>query len=492
MSPAFPRSEKTPVHDPKSPTAERKSFGADVELVGEREFELTKEARTPTQATPETDKSSLSLSKFENVKERPTQESENAKSDITDTSVKDEEFMTSDKDARAPTQETPEAEKPSLTLSEFENVKEKPFQESENPEGSIADSPAVENEARKETPVQESEDQTGKKEELKDHPEGGIRHVFQEGDLKGFDIRDEPLQETEDPNNKGPKVEIEEQRDGREKKPFQETQRPSKPQGAETERAKQVKHGEGDLEVLSEGKPLQESASSNVETESWKEEALPTQETMAAGKGPFEETGEAQGPEAEKTRQVKEGEGDDERLSEGKIVQEGTKFDLETGSRKEQALSTQETMDAGKRPFQETGKAQGPDAEEARQIKEGEEIQEELTEGKPLQESVSSNVETESLKEEALPTQETMAAGKGPFEETGEAQGPEAEKTRKVLHEELTEGKLLQDGASSDVETESCKEEGLPTQETMAAGKGPFEETGVQVGLKRQPTDEQE
>ncbi|XP_078352980.1 uncharacterized protein LOC144637775 isoform X2 [Oculina patagonica] len=386
---SFPRSDKTPVHNPKSPTSPagfpsprmeggdmwsnvhgqatvRESLGADVQHVGERE--------------------------------------------------------------RGPTQVTPEAEK-SFDLSEIENMKERPIQESEDPKSSIADTPAVE-----ETPVQESEEQTGKKKELKDHPERGIRHVFQEGDLKGFNIKDEPLQETREPCDKEAKVEIEDQRDGRGQRPFQETQTPDKPQGAEAEEIKQVKHREEVHGAFSDGKPLQESASSNVETESWKEEALPTQETMAAGKGPFEETGKEQGPEAEETGQIK---------------------------------------------------------------REGEEVlHEELTQGKPLQESASSNEETESWKEEALPTQETMAAGKGPFEETGKTQGTEAEETGQItegekVHEEITEGEPFQESASSNVESESCKE-GLPTQETMAAGKGPFEETGDQVGLKRQPTDERE
>ena len=340
------------------PTQESENAKSDITdtTVNDQEFiTLDKDARTPRQETTEAEKRSLTLSEFENVKERPTQESENAKSDIADTSIKDQEYIALDKDARMPTKETTKAEKPSLTLSEFENVKEKPFQESENPLSSIADSPAVEGEFMKETPVQESEEQTGKKEELKDHPEGGIRHVFQEGDLKGFNIKDEPLQETEEPSDKEPKVEIEEQRDGRGEQPFQETHGPGKPQEAEAEETmKQVKHGEEDHEALSGWRPLQESASSNVETESWKEEALPTQETMAAGKGPFEETGEAQGPEAEKTRQVKEVEKFHKEFTEGKPLQQSTSSDVKTESCKEEALPTQETMTAGEGPFEET------------------------------------------------------------------------------------------------------------------------------------------
>ena len=40
--------------------------------------------------------------------------------------------------------------------------------------------------------------------------------------------------------------------------------------------------------------------------------------------------------------------------------------------------------------------------------------------------------------------------------------------------------------------SESYKEEASPIQETMAAGKGPFEETGLEVGVKIQHSDEKE
>ena len=53
-------------------------------------------------------------------------------------------------------------------------------------------------------------------------------------------------------------------------------------------------------------------------------------------------------------------------------------------------------------------------------------------------------------------------------------------------------GEPLQERVSSDVQNKSCEEEALPTQETMAAGKGPFEETELEVDVKGQPTDEQE
>ncbi|XP_078352981.1 NFX1-type zinc finger-containing protein 1-like isoform X1 [Oculina patagonica] len=544
---SFPMSGKTPVHNPKSPTSlagfppprieggdmdvttspsnvfgqatERESHGADVEHVGERQSEsmevvraptqvtpeaeksldwseienmkerpiqesenakssitgtpatdeefvtVDKEARTPTQQTTEAEKSSLSLSEFENVKEKPFQESEKPESNIADTPAIAEELMTPAKEARTPTQETTEAEKPSLSLSEFENVKEKPFQESEDPKNNIADMPAMEDEFMKETPVQESEEQT-EKQELKDYPERSVRHVYQEGDFK-------PLLTTEDPNKREEtKVETEDQRDGSGEQPFQL-------QGAEAVETKQVKHGEEDYEVISEGKPLQESASSNKETESWKEEALPTQET------PVQE-----GEEQTEKQELK----DYPERSVRHVYQEGDFKPLLTtedpNKREETKVETEDQRDgSGEQPFQ----LQGAEAVETKQVKHGEEDYEVISEGKPLQESASSNKETESWKEEALPTQETMAAGKGSFEETGKAQGPEAEETKQVeegeeLHEEITKGKTVQESASSDVKTESCKEEALPTQETMTTGEGPFEETWFEMGFKRQPT----
>ena len=158
-------------------------------------------------------------------------------------------------------------------------------------------------------------------------------------------------------------------------------------------------------------------------------------------------------------------------------------------------MPTQETMAAGKGPFEETGQAQGAETEERGLVKEGEEDDEELSERTPLQESANPNMEIECTKEEALPTQETMAAGKGPFEETGQTQGTETEETGHVKegeedHVEISEEKPLEESTNSNAETECTREETLPTQETMAAGKGPFEETGLEVGVKGQPTDE--
>ncbi|KAJ7323762.1 hypothetical protein OS493_030888 [Desmophyllum pertusum] len=172
------------------------------------------------------------------------------------------------KEARKPTQETPDPKK-SLDFSEVEEMKK-----TAGP--------------RNRKPVQETEDLKCTN-DVNDHPEESPRLVFQEEDSEEF-IKDKPLQETEDPSNKEPKVKIEGQRDkSAEQKPLQEPQGPGKAQGTEEEDTRQVKEDE---EELSERKPLQESASSaDVETESCKEEAMPTQETMAAGKGPLRRLG---------------------------------------------------------------------------------------------------------------------------------------------------------------------------------------------------------
>ena len=288
------------------------------------------------------------------------------------------------KEVGKPVQETPNPKK-SLDLSDVEDLKERPVQESFNPESTTAGTPQTENES--------------------------LQRVEELSEGK-------PVQETEDLPSEKPKDGIEEHRDGRDEQPIQETQRPGKGQGTETKRSSQVKGGEEDREEVLEGRPRQESASSNVETECTREEALPTQETMAAGKGPFEETGKAQGVETEMS-QVKEGEEDHEELSERTPLQESASSNVETECTKEEALPTQETMAAGKGPFQETGKAQGTETEETGHLKEGQKDHVEISEEKPLPESANTNTETECTKEEVLPTQETMAAGKGPFEETG-------------------------------------------------------------------------
>ena len=260
---------------------EREGHGADVES--------TKETRKPIQVTAEAKKSFSDLSEIEKAKERPIpQESQNPKESITDTTIKTEEIVAEDKEARQPTQATSEAEKSSADVSELENKNEKPAQESESPKSSISSTPAEGVESMKEVPLQESEQPKAKRDELKENPERSVRHVFQEGDLKDLG---KVRQESEDPTNEDSKVEIEDQRDGREEQPLQEIHGPGIVQRTEAEDTAQVKEGAEAHEELSEGKPFQESTSSGVQTKTCKEEPLPTQETMPAGKGPVEETG---------------------------------------------------------------------------------------------------------------------------------------------------------------------------------------------------------
>ena len=303
---------------PVQETATAKKIFSDPSVKGDESLSSGKEARQPTQETPEAEKS-LELSEFENIKERPVQESADPKKSTSDSSDAGNESLSSGKEARRPTQEASEAEKPSLSLSEFENIKERPVQESADPKKSTSDSPdagdealssgkearrptqetpdaekpslrlseeenfketpvkeSVDDEPVKETPVQESEEPTEKEGELKGHP---VRHVYQEGDFKEF-MKDTPLQETEDQSSKEPKTE-----DQSAEHPVQETKGPGKAQGEE-EASRPLKEVEP-----SEGRPLQESGSCDVERKGSIEEPLPTQETMAAGKGPFEETG---------------------------------------------------------------------------------------------------------------------------------------------------------------------------------------------------------
>ena len=180
-------------------------------------------------------------------------------------------------------------------------------------------------------------------------------------------------------------------------------------------------------------RPKQETASSEANSDSLKEEPVPTQETMAAGKGPFEESG------------------------------------LEVGVKVQPTDDVHDNLPPAGNP---------------------ESIQ-------PKQETASSDKESDSLNEEVVPTQETMAAGKGPFEESGLEVGVKAHPKDEV-HDNLPPAENpesiqpKQETASSEVETDNLKEEVVPTQETMAAGKGPFEESGLEVGVKEHPTDEKE
>jgi len=243
-----------------------------------------------------------------------------------------EEFTVDDKEARQTTQATSDAEKSSSDVSELENMKEKPVQECENLKSSMSGTPAMEDEVKKEAPVQESEEPKTKKDELKGNPQRSVRHVFQEGDLKEL-VMDS--QESKNLTSEDSKVEIEDQRDVSGEQPQQETHGPGKVQRAEAEDTSQVKEGDEADEELSG------STSSDVQT--CKEVTLPTQETMPAGKGPFEETGLEVGVKGQPS------------VSEGEPLQERDSSDVQDKSCKEEPLPTQETMPAGKGPFEETG-----------------------------------------------------------------------------------------------------------------------------------------
>ena len=176
------------------------------------------------------------------TKERPIQESPNPKNSTTDTTIKAEEFTADDKEARQPTQATSDAEKSSGDIIELENMKEKPVQACENLKSSLSGTPAMEDEATKEVPVQESEKPKAKKDELKENPERNVRHVFQEGDLKEL-VKDN--QESKNLTSEDSKVEIEVQRDVSGEQPQQETHGPGKLQRTDGEDTSQAQGRRG-------------------------------------------------------------------------------------------------------------------------------------------------------------------------------------------------------------------------------------------------------
>nr|XP_058942771.1 NFX1-type zinc finger-containing protein 1-like [Pocillopora verrucosa] len=306
----LPTSGKTPVHDPKSPLPspgfppprmERSDMGANsngvplqgnekdgLVVVDSRPNEITgvesdKDARLPVQEAPAAE--DALLSEMENMKERPQQESRFPKKSTGHPPVASDESLSSDKDARRPMQETPEAQKSPESV-EFENMKERPVQESKNvtsdssgkearrptqesleklspglsKEESMEEKPIQElaDEKRsEETAVQESEETPKKEDESRDHP---VRHVYQEGDLKELMKENQSGEETED---QSPEHQVKE---GEDVRPLKDDE-------------------------CTDEKPLKASTRRETESKGSPEEALPTQETMAAGKGPFEENG---------------------------------------------------------------------------------------------------------------------------------------------------------------------------------------------------------
>ena len=306
----LPTSGKTPVHDPKSPLPspgfppprmERSDMGANsngvplqgnekdgLVIVDSRPNEITgvesdKDARLPVQEAPAAE--DALLSEMENMKERPQQESGFPKKSTGHPPIAGDESFSSDKDARRSMQEMPGAQKSPESV-EFENMKERPVQESKNvtsdssgkearrptqesleklssglsKEESIEEKPIQElaDEKRsEETAVQESEETPKKEDESRDHP---VRHVYQEGDLKELMKENQSGEETED---QSPEHQVKE---GEDVRPLKDDE-------------------------CTDEKPLKASTRRETESKGSPEEALPTQETMAAGKGPFEEAG---------------------------------------------------------------------------------------------------------------------------------------------------------------------------------------------------------
>ena len=418
-------------------------------------------------------------------------------------------------DARSPTQATSGGEK-SLD-GEDEKLKERPVQESANPPKDSTDESLKHlagEQVFEEKPVQEIEDVT--KDEKIEQPKFGPEDSLQEG-VEEFD-KEKPLQETEQTgkNQTVGEQSLQHFEEFDKEKPVQETKEPGKYDTGgdqslksleDTEKQKPFKESPGnETEGLSERKPLQETANSAVKTKSTvEEEVRPTQETVSLSKGLTEESDQGKGKSLQETgkpsqRQDAEGEnteqvqtGDDASSVDNPGVkrpkQETANSDAKSDSLKEEAVPTQETMAAGKGPFEESELEVGVKAQPT------DEVHDIPPAGNP--ESIQPTQETasDSLNEEVVSTQETMAAGKGPFEESGLKVGVKAHPTDEVHDVPPAENpesiQFQQETATSEVESDNFKEF-VPTQETMAAGTGPFEESGLEVGVKTHPTGEKE
>ena len=427
-------------------------------------------------------------------------------------------------DARSPTPATSGGEK-SLD-GEDEKLKDRPVQESANPPKDSTDERLKHlagEQVFEEKPVQEIEDVT--KDEKIEQPKFGPEDSLQEG-VEEFD-KEKPLQETEQTgkNHTVGEQSLQHFEEFDKEKPVQETKEPGKYDTSgdqslksleDTEKQKPLKERPGnETEGLSESKPLQETANSAVKTKSTvgpSEEVHPTQETVSPIKGLTEESDQVKSDSLQETgkpsqKQDAEGENTEE-IQTGNDVssvdnpdlkrskQETASSEANSDSLKEEPVPTQETMAAGKGPFEESGLEVGVKAHPTDEVRDvppagnPESIQ-------PKQETASSYKESAGSNEEVVPTQETMAAGKGPFEEFGLEVGVKAHPTDEV-HDNLPPAENpesiqpKQETASSEVESDNLKEKVVPTQDTMAAGKGPFEESGLEVGLKAHPTDEKE
>ena len=303
------------------------------------------------------------------------------------------------------------------------------------------------------------------------------------------DVR--PTQETVSPSTGHT-----EESDQDKSKSLQETGEPSQRQEAEVENTEEIQtgHDVSSVDNPDVKRPKQETVNSEANSDSLKEEAVPTQETMVAAKGPFEESGLEVGVKAHPTDEVRDvpPAGNPESIQP---KQETASSDKECDSLNEEVVLTQETMAAGKGPFEESGLEVGVKAHPTDRVRgvppagNPESIQ-------LKQETASSYKESASSNEEVVPTQETMEAGKGPFEETGLEVGVKShpmDEVHDVPPAENSESiQPRQETASSEKESDSFNEEAVSTQETMASGKGPLEESGIEVGVKAHPTDQRE
>ena len=364
---------------------------------------------------------------------------------------------------------TPDARSPTHALScgeksldgEDEKLKDRPVQESAKPPKDSTDEilkHLAGEQVFEEKPVEEIEDVKTTKDEKTQQPKVGPDDSHQEG-VEEFD-KGKPLQETEqtDKNHTVGEQSLQHFEELDKEKPVQETKEPGKydtdgdqssKSFGDTKKLKPLRESpSNETEGFSESKPLQETANSAVKTKSTVEdEVRPTQETVSLSKGRTEESGQDKSKSLQET-----GKPSQRQDAEGENTEE-----VQTGD--------------------DVSSVDNPDVK------------------RPKQETANSDAKSDSLKEEAVPTQETMVAGKGPFEESGLEVGVKARPTDEVHEVPPAENpesiQFQRETASSEVESDNFKEF-VPTQETMAAGKGPFEESGLEVGVKMHPTDEKE
>ena len=288
------RELESPTKDAREPIQEVEK-STETELLDLEAGSPTKEAREPIQVSTSKDGAEgerLFISKME-APLRVVQEGEAAsvrvKLPASDAEALIQELESPTKEAREPIQEVspPNKEaamptevtsegKGSHGLPEMEGSTDRRTQESRS-RRSVEQLPNKDGSIR--SAVKERKVTKGEEGELEVDP--GRRHVFQEDDVEDLS-KDKKVAKEEKPLRKE-ENDFEEFDKG---KPLQETR--------ETGKEKEEPSG---------GKPLQESESSaEAKNESSEKDSTPAQETMAAGKGPFEETGHEEGKLLEETQ----------------------------------------------------------------------------------------------------------------------------------------------------------------------------------------------